>query len=850
MLDGAAKIDDLFAEAARMGMPAVATTDHGYVFGAYEFWKKAKKHGVKPVIGVEAYLTPGTARRDRTRVRWGDGGEDDVSGTGAYTHMTMLARTTGGMHNLFRMASIASLEGHFYKPRIDRELLTTYGDGLIATTGCPSGEVQTKLRLGQYEAAREAAADFRDIFGAENFYCELMDHGLGIERRVQKDLLRLARELNLPLVATNDLHYTRPEDAQAHAVLLCVQSGSTLADPKRFKFDADEFYLKSPQEMRELWSELPEACDNTLLIAERCDIGFTESVGSLMPRYPVPDGESEDSWFVKEVELGLHRRYSSGIPDAVRQRAIYETEVISTKGYAGYFLVVADFINWAKENGIRVGPGRGSGAGSMAAYAMRITDLDPLEHGLIFERFLNPDRVSMPDFDIDFDERRRGEVIRYVTDKYGEDRVSQIVTYGTIKAKQAVKDASRVLGYPFAVGERITKAMPPPVMGKDVPLNGLFDPEHKRYKEGGEFRALVDGDAEVAKVVETARGLEGLKRQWGVHAAGVIMSSDPLIDIIPIMRREQDGAIITQLDYPTCESLGLIKMDFLGLRNLTVLDDAVANITLNRGFDLVLEDLPLDDAPTYALLGRGDTLGVFQLDGGPMRSLLRLMRPDNFEDISAVLALYRPGPMGADSHTNYALRKNGRQEIVPIHPELAEPLVEILGTTHGLIVYQEQVMAIAQKVAGYSLGQADLLRRAMGKKKKEILDAEFVPFSEGMHASGYSDAAVKALWDILVPFSDYAFNKAHTAAYGLVSYWTAYLKANYPAEFMAALLTSVADDKDKMAVYLSECRRMGIQVLPPDVNESAANFTPVGTDIRFGLTAIRNVGSNVVDGIV
>jgi DNA polymerase-3 subunit alpha len=416
MLDGAAKIDDLFAEAARMGMPAVATTDHGFVFGAYEFWKKAKKHGVKPIIGVEAYLTPGTSRKDRTRVRWGDGGGDDVSGTGAYTHMTLLAQNNQGMHNLFRLASLASLEGQFYKPRMDRELLQKYNQGLIATTGCPSGEVQTRLRLGQYKEAVEAAAEFRDLFGAENFYCELMDHGLGIERRIQQDLLKLARELELPLLATNDLHYTRAEDAQAHAVLLCVQSGSTLADPKRFKFDADEFYLKSPQEMRELWRELPEACDNTLLIAERCDIGFTESVGSLMPRFGVPAGESEDSWFVKEVELGLARRYPGGVSDEVRGRAEYETEVICSKGYAGYFLVVAVFINWAKANGIRVGPGRGSGAGSMAAYAMGITDLDPLQHGLIFERFLNPERMSMPDFDVDVDERRRGEVIRYVTD--------------------------------------------------------------------------------------------------------------------------------------------------------------------------------------------------------------------------------------------------------------------------------------------------------------------------------------------------------------------------------------------------------------------------------------------------
>jgi DNA polymerase-3 subunit alpha len=456
----------------------------------------------------------------------------------------------------------------------------------------------------------------------------------------------------------------------------------------------------------------------------------------------------------------------------------------------------------------------------------------------------------MPDFDIDFDERRRGEVIRYVTEKYGEDRVSMIVTYGTIKAKQAVKDSSRILGYPFAMGDRITKAMPAAVMGKDVPLTGIFDPTHKRYGEAGEFRSLYESDNDVKQVVDTAIGLEGLKRQWGVHAAGVIMSSAPLMDVIPLMKRPQDGAVITQFDYPTCERLGLIKMDFLGLRNLTVLDDALRSIEANRGEKLVLEDLPLDDVDAYKLLGTGNTLGIFQLDGGPMRSLLRLMRPDSFADISAVLALYRPGPMGADSHTNYALRKNGKQEITPIHRELEEPLAEILEPTYGLIVYQEQILAIAQKLAGYTLGQADLLRKAMGKKKKEILDAEYVPFSEGMRANGYSEQAVKALWDVLVPFSDYAFNKAHTAAYGLISYWTAYLKAHYRAEYMAALLTSVKDDKDKMAIYLNECRRMKIQVLPPDVNESQSTFTPVGNDIRFGLTAIRNVGANVVSGIV
>ncbi|WP_152184992.1 DNA polymerase III subunit alpha [Segeticoccus rhizosphaerae] len=859
MLDGAARIDELCENAARMGMPAIATTDHGYVFGAYEFWKKATKHGIKPIIGVEAYLTPGTHRTDKTRVKFGDG-VDDVGGSGAYTHMTLLARNNNGMHNLFRMSSLASLEGYYFKPRIDRELLSTYGQGLIGTTGCAGGEINTRLRMGQYDQAREAAGDLRDILGKENFYCEIMDHGIEIERRTMKELLRLAKDLDLPLLATNDLHYTNAEDAKAHAALLCVQSGSTLMDPNRFKFDAEEFYLKTPQQMRHLWRELPGACDNTLRVAERCEVSFTEGEGRYMPRFEVPEGEDETSWFVKEVERGLHERFPEGVPDYARKQAAYETEVIVGKGYPSYFLVVADFINWAKDNGIRVGPGRGSGAGSMCAYAMKITDLDPVPHGLIFERFLNPERMSMPDFDVDFDERRRGEVIRYVTEKYGEERVAQIVTYGTIKAKQAVKDASRVMGFPFSMGEKLTKAMPPDVMGKGVPLSGIYDPQHKRYAEGAEFRALVEQDPQAREIVDTALGLEGLKRQWGVHAAGVIMSSEPLIDLIPIMRREQDGQIITQFDYPSCETLGLVKMDFLGLRNLTILDDALVNVKSNRDVDLDLEALSKDmtDQKTYELLARGDTLGVFQLDGGGMRTLLRQMQPDNFEDISAALALYRPGPMGVNAHTNFALRKNGKQEVIPLdpqlkgklQPEMVEALDPILSTTHGLVIYQEQVMEIAQKLAGYTLGNADLLRRAMGKKKKEVLDAEYVPFSEGMKANGFSEGSVAALWGVLVPFSDYAFNKAHTAAYGLVSYWTAYLKANYPAEYMAALLTSVRDDKDKSALYLNECRHMGIKVLPPDVNESVANFAAVGTDIRFGLAAIRNVGRNVVDAIV
>ena len=848
MLDGAARVADLMSAVAEQGMPAVAITDHGNNFGAFDFWSKARDAGVKPIIGTEAYLTPGTHRTDKTLVRWGNGGGDDVSGSGAYTHMTLLAESTAGMHNLFRLSSLASIEGYYFKPRMDRELLQTYGKGLIATTGCPSGEVQTRLRLGQYREAVAAAAEFRDIFGKENYFAEIMDHGLGIEKRIMSDLIRLSKDLGLPLVATNDLHYTHPHDSGAHAALLCVQSGSTLDDPNRFKFDADEFYLKTPAQMRQLFRDYPEACDNTLLIAERCEVEFN-TAANYMPRFPVPEGHTEDSWFTAEVEKGLHYRYPAGIPDAVRKQADYEVGVILQMGFPGYFLVVADFINWAKENGIRVGPGRGSGAGSMAAYAMRITDLDPLMHGLIFERFLNPDRVSMPDFDVDFDERRRGEVIRYVTEKYGDERVAQIVTYGTIKAKQALKDSSRVLGFPFGMGEKLTKAMPAAVMGKDIPLSGIYDKNHERYKEAGDIRAVIDSDPDARRVFETARGLEGLKRQWGVHAAGVIMSSEPLIDIIPIMKREQDGQIVTQFDYPAAEALGLIKMDFLGLRNLTIIDDALDNIEANRGFRPVLEDLALDDRAAYELLGRGDTLGVFQLDGGPMRSLLRLMKPDNFEDISAVIALYRPGPMGANSHTNYALRKNGQQEITPIHPELAEPLADILDASYGLIIYQEQVMAIAQRVAGFSLGQADILRRAMGKKKKSELDKQYEGFSAGMLANGYSPAAIKTLWDILLPFSDYAFNKAHSAAYGVLSYWTAYLKAHYPAEYMAALLTSVGDARDKLAIYLNECRRMKINVLAPDVNESIGYFAAVGDDIRFGMGAVRNVGFGVVEHI-
>ena len=847
MLDGAARVGDLMGEVARQEMPAIAMTDHGNVFGAFDFYKAAKKVGVKPIIGIEAYVAP-ESRFERKRVKWADGGEDDVSGGGAYTHMTILAENNQGLGNLFRLSSLASLEGYYYKPRMDRELLAKYSEGLIATTGCPGGEIQTRLRMGAYKEALRAASDYRDIFGMNNFFLEVMDHGIGIETRVKDDLLKLGKELKLPLLATNDLHYTFHEDASSHEALLCVQSGSTLADPKRFKFENDEFYLKSPAQMRELFKDIPESCDNTLLIAERCNVTLRENE-NLMPRFEVPAGQTEDSWLVAESEKGLVARMGDRATDAHRDRLKYELGVMISMGFPGYFLVVADLVAHAKKVGIRVGPGRGSAAGSLVAYALGITGLDPLEHGLLFERFLNPERISMPDIDLDFDERRRSEMIRYATQKYGEDRVAQIITYGTIKSKQALKDSTRVLGYPYAIGEKLTKALPPSVMGKDISLGGVFDSSNDRYVEAGEFRSLYESDPDCKKVVDTALGLEGLKRQWGVHAAGVILSREPLLDVIPIHRREADGAIITQFDMGACEAIGLLKMDFLGLRNLSVLDDALLNIKSNQNIEVVLEDLTLDDTKTFELLSRGDTLGVFQLDGGPMRALLRSMSPDSFEDISAVIALYRPGPMGENAHNNYADRKNGRKPVEPIHPELSEALQDILGDTYGLIVYQEQVMAIAQKVAGFSLGRADLLRKAMGKKNKEILDKEYVPFEGGMKENGFGNAAIKRLWDVLIPFSDYAFNRAHSAGYGVVSYWTAYLKANYPTEYMAALLTSVRDDKDKSALYLSECRRMGIQVLPPDVNESDAEYTPRGKDIRFGLVAIRNVGDSVVASI-
>lgn len=860
MLDGMAKIDMLADEVNRQNMPAVGITDHGNMYGSNAFYRKMTEAGVKPIIGIESYLAP-ESRFNKSRIRWGEPHQksDDVSASGAYLHQTMLAENATGLRNLFYLSSMASYEGQLGKwPRMDADIIAERAEGIIATTGCPSGDVQTRLRLGQFDEALEAAAMWQDIYGRDNYFLELMDHGLDIEARVRSELLEIGRKLDLPPLVTNDCHYVLESQAQAHEAMLCVQTGKTLHDEDRFKFDGSGYYIKTSEQMRDIWdSTVPDGCDNTLWIAERVqDYGeiWEERPHDRMPVADVPEGHTPTSWLHHEVMAGLEDRFSGQqVPQEYIERAEYEISVIDMKGYPSYFLIVAEIIKHARSIGIWVGPGRGSAAGALVAYALTVTNIDPIEHGLLFERFLNPERPSAPDIDIDFDDRRRGEMIRYAAERWGEDKIAQVITFGTVKTKQALKDSARVqFGQPgYQIADRIAKVLPPAIMAKDIPLKGITDPEHERYNEAGEVRALIETDPDVRKIYDTARGLEGVVRQAGVHACAVIMSAQPLLDCIPMWKRPADGALITGWDYPACEAIGLLKMDFLGLRNLTVIGDAIENIKANRDGKVIdLENLAIEDEETYKLLSRGETLGVFQLDSGGMQELLKRMQPTGFNDIVAALALYRPGPMGVNAHWDYADRKNGRKPITPIHPELEEPLAEILGETYGLIVYQEQIMRISQKVANYTAGQADGFRKAMGKKKPEVLAKEFAAFEAGMQSNGFSKEAIKTLWDTILPFAGYAFNKSHAAGYGLVSFWTAYLKAHYAPEYMAALLTSVGDTKDKSAIYLADCRHLGIRVLSPDINESVLNFLPVGTDIRYGLGAIRNVGAEVVDSII
>ncbi len=867
MLDGAARLEELVAKAATDGQPALGITDHGNMYGVLEFFKECREQGVKPVIGTEAYMAFETRlERPARRGRVDDSGGDTEGGKKLYYHLTLLAETDQGYRNLIQLSSLAFLEGYYYKPRMDWELLERYHDGLIATTGCLGGHVLQSLLQGDEAGALANAGRLQEIFGKDNLFVELQDHGLQAQRDTNPKLIEIAKKIGAPLIATNDSHYVHREDHESHGALLCVQTGSTLSDPKRFKFEGEEHYLKTATEMRYLFRDVPEACDNTLWVAERADVNI-EFGKPQLPNFPLPEGFEDDAGYLDALTWkGAQERWGDELAPAVVERLAYELQVIKNMGFASYFLIVWDLIKHAKDAGIRVGPGRGSAAGCAVAYCLRITDLDPIKYDLLFERFLNPSRVSMPDIDMDFDSRYRDEMIRYAAEKYGRDHVAQIITFGTIKARNAVRDAARVLGFPYGVGDKVAKAMPPLVMGRDTPLKYCFEQSPKYadgYKAASDLRAMYDADPDVKRVVDVAKGLEGLKRSDGIHAAAVVITKEPLTTYLPIQRKPEAGGnienspIVTQFEMHGVEELGLLKMDFLGLRNLDVITDTVAMVRATKDPAFDIDAVALDDAGVFELLGRGDTMGVFQLESPPMRALLRSMAPNCFEDVAALIALYRPGPMSVNMHYDYADRKNGRQPVSYFHAD-AEA---VLGDTYGLMIYQESVMRVAQKFAGYSLADADSLRKAMGKKSREVMAKAREGFEVGAETTGYGKALGEQLFDVIEKFADYAFNKSHSFGYGLVTYQTAFLKAHYPVEYFACLLTSVKSNLDKAAVYLSDARSMGIKVLTPDVNRSQADFTalppseaPVGTDlpfnspgvIPFGLSAIRNVGEGLV----
>jgi DNA polymerase-3 subunit alpha len=831
MLDGASRVDQLMRRVAELGMPAIAITDHGVMFGAIDFYRAGLAHGIKPIIGTELYMAPGSRFQKGRVVAPGVKNEP-------YYHLGLLAESQRGYQNLMKLVSRAYLEGYWYKPRADKELLAEHSEGLICLSGCLGAEVNQLLLAGKRDAALAAAATYRDILGRGHYFIELQDHGIPEQHVTNGDLIWIAEQLGVGLVVTNDSHYTDHADHEAHDVLLCIQTQSLRSDPDRLRFKGDQFYVKPAAEMHLLFPDHPETWRNTLEIAERCEVEIEFGTNHL-PRFPVPEGRTEAEELRRKVFEGAERRYGTPLSDEVRDRLNLELRVIEQMGYPAYFLIVADLCEHARSAGIRVGPGRGSAAGCAVAYCTGITDLDPIAHGLYFERFLNPERVSMPDIDIDFDERRRGEMIRYARDRYGDDRVAQIVTFSTIKGKQAIRDSARVLGYPYSFGDRLAKMMPPPVLGKEFPLV-------KAKEVSAELRAAWESEPDAKTVLDTALSLEGLRRQHSIHAAGVVIGAEPITNHAPVLRVEADGEIVTQYDGVMVESIGLLKMDFLGLRNLTVITDALAHIERTTGERIVIEDVPLDDERPYKMLAEGDTDGVFQLEGVGMKALCRQLKPDCFDDIVALNALYRPGPMAAGLHTEYARRKHGLSPVTVPHPDLTE----ILEPTYGVLVYQEQVLEIAKRIAGFTLGGADLLRRAIGKKKASEMEAQKTNFLEGCAANGYERRFAQELWNLIEGFADYAFNKSHSAGYGLLSYQTAWLKANYPVEYMAALLTSVKSNKDRLPAYLATCRSMGIIVLQPDVNASEMDFSPDGERIRFGLSAVRNVGEQVVQAII
>ena len=852
MLDGAAKITDYLKKVKELNQPAAAITDHGNLYGALEFVRQAESLDIKPIIGYEAYVTPGS-RFDRP----------DRDNNKRY-HLTLLAENNVGYQNLVELVSKAYLEGFYYKPRVDYQLLSEHSEGIIALSGCLGGEVAQHLAPDgskeegniknekSYEKALEKAKNYQEIFGKDNFFIEIHNHGISQQLEILDDLVSISEELEAPLVAANDSHYVSQDDSSAHDALLCVQTNATMEDENRFKFDGEEYYVKSSEEMRTLFPDdkYPNACDNTLKIANRVHYDF-EFDKDYLPDFPVQDDSlSADEYLRKKVLIGAEEKYQD-VNLEIQDRIDYELEVINSMGFASYFLIVGDLIDFAKSKNIRTGAGRGSAAGSIVSYCLGITGIEPLKYGLIFERFLNKGRKSLPDIDMDFDERYRGDVIQYAIDKYGKDRVAHIVTFATIKAKQAIRDASRVLGLPFLSGDKVAKMMPPMILGNTATISECLNLDENNtsgyskefYSASEELRSEYKNNDEVKKIIDIALGLEGLRRQDGIHAAAIVISPDTITNFLPIQQKGENAEIVTQYEMHTVEQLGLLKMDFLGLRNLSIIDRTLKLIN-NENLDF--DNLELDDEKTFKLFAEGKMTGVFQLESRVAQSVSRNLNPKRFEDIVALVALIRPGPLGAGMHNEFADRANLRKEIEYLHPDLKEVLEE----TYGVILYQEQVMQIAQKIAGFDLQEADNLRVAMGKKIPQVMEEQRKKFTDGAVYKNYSEQFAIEVFDQIAYFAGYGFNKSHSVPYALLAYQTAYLKANYPAEYLAASLTAVKRDKDRTAIFLAEARDMGVNVSTPDINLSSSDFTVNDNEILFGLSAVRNVGDITAEKIV
>ncbi|MEE9614688.1 MAG: DNA polymerase III subunit alpha, partial [Thermodesulfobacteriota bacterium] len=839
LLDGAIRPEALFKLARKYKMPAVAMTDHGNLFGAVEFYRKATAAGVKPIIGCEVYVAPGH-RTDRTPPSRGEGG----GGHGSAYHLVLLVKNAKGYQNLCKLLTKAYLEGFYYKPRVDKELLSEYGEGLIALSACLHGEVSHLLNRGLTDKAVKAAGEYREIFSDRRFFLELQSNGMEEQKKVNKGLIEISGKLDLPVVATNDCHYLTKEEARAHDILLCVQTGTTVNAKDRMRFQTDEFYFKSPREMEEAFKEVPEAIENTVEIAERCNMEMRFGEYHL-PEFPVPEGDSLTSHLEAKAQRGLDRRLTAmrekgGDVESVKwqyyDRLKKELKVINGMGFPGYFLIVSDFIDHARKMGIPVGPGRGSAAGSLVAYSLGITGLDPIRYNLLFERFLNPDRVSLPDIDIDFCIEARDEVIKYVTEKYGADNVTQIITFGQMKARAVIRDVGRALDMPYAEVDRIAKLVP----------NQLDITIDKALKEEPKLKKLVEDDGRVKELIEAARSLEGLPRHASTHAAGVVISNRPLVEHLPLYMGQKDNIITTQFPMNDVEKIGLVKFDFLGLKNLTVIARTVDEVKRNHGVEIEIDALPLDDKPSYRIMGLGNTNGVFQLESSGIKDLLRKLKPESFEDLMAAVALYRPGPLQSGMVDDFIKRKHKKASI----PYEVPQLKDILENTYGVMVYQEQVMEIARSLAGFTPGEADVLRKAMGKKVPEVMLEQREKFLDGARAKKIPPKKAERIFDLMANFAGYGFNKSHSAAYAFIAYQTAYLKAHYPVEFMAALLSANMGDTDKVMKYMGECKDMAIEVLPPNLNESAVDFAVKGNTIRFGLAAVKNVGSAAIESML